>query len=65
MQKNIKMKITNCFLISALFISNLIWAQDGKIISKVPLVLHDSTYNQINNRDTALGLKLRSIDFYR
>ncbi|HEV8079774.1 MAG TPA: prolyl oligopeptidase family serine peptidase [Chitinophagaceae bacterium] len=59
------MKITNCLLISALFISNLIWAQDGKIISKVPLVLHDSTYNQVNKSDTALGLKLRSIDFYR
>jgi dipeptidyl aminopeptidase/acylaminoacyl peptidase len=59
------MKIINCLLISALFISNLIWAQDGKIISKVPLVLHDSTYNQVNKSDTALGTKLRSINFYR
>ena len=59
------MKTTNCLLISSLFISNLIWAQNGKIISKVPLVLHDSTYNQVNKTDTALGLKLRSIDFYR
>ena len=59
------MKITTCLLISALFISNLILAQDGNIISKVPMVLHDSIYNQVNKSDTALGLKLRSIDFYR
>jgi dipeptidyl aminopeptidase/acylaminoacyl peptidase len=44
---------------------NLILAQDGKIINKVPFILHDSTYSQVNNRDTALALKLRSIDFYR
>jgi dipeptidyl aminopeptidase/acylaminoacyl peptidase len=59
------MKITNCLLVSAILISNFIWAQDGKIISKVLMVLHDSTYNQVNKNDTALALKLRSIDFYR
>jgi alpha-beta hydrolase superfamily lysophospholipase len=52
MHKN-QMKIMNCLLIAALFISNLIWAQDGKIINKVPLILHDSTYYQVNKTDTA------------
>jgi dipeptidyl aminopeptidase/acylaminoacyl peptidase len=59
------MKIANCLFIPALFIGNLTWAQDGKIISKVPFILDDSTYKQVNNRDTALALKLRSVDFYR
>ncbi len=59
------MKITNYLFIPALFIGSLALAQDGKIISKVPFILHDSIYNQVNNRDTVLALKLRSIDFYR
>jgi dipeptidyl aminopeptidase/acylaminoacyl peptidase len=59
------MKLTDCLFIAALFISNLNWAQDGRIISKVPLVLHDSTYNQVNKRDTALSSELKSVNLYR
>src|SRR6266536_2044264 len=59
------MKIINLLLFPALFISNSIWAQDGKIISKEPFVLHDSIFKRINVYDATLSMKLRSVDFYR
>jgi len=63
--KIIQMKAANCLLIPALFIGNLIWAQDGKIVSKEPLFLHDSIFKRITVYDTALSMKLRSVNFYR
>ncbi len=59
------MKIIDLLLFPALFISNSIWAQDGKIISKEPFVLHDSIFKRINVYDATLSMKLRSVDFYR
>jgi dipeptidyl aminopeptidase/acylaminoacyl peptidase len=59
------MKITNCLFGFTLFISNLILAQDGKILNKEPLVLHDSILNRIGAIDTFLRSELNHINFYR
>jgi dipeptidyl aminopeptidase/acylaminoacyl peptidase len=58
------MKRTN-ILFPLLLISNLIFAQDGKIISKQPWILHDSVYKQIGLRDSSLNSKLKDVNFYR
>lgn len=49
----------------ALFITNLIFAQNGKILNKEPLILPDSVFKFINRSDTALSAKLKTINFYR
>lgn len=58
------MKVT-CLLALAVFMSCSTWAQDGKILSKVPLVLHDSVFKFISRSDTAFSAKLVGISFYR
>lgn len=65
MQNPFKMRIATCLLIPAMFISNLLWAQDGKILSKTPFLVSDSVFTLINQHDTVFGSKLRSINFYR
>ncbi len=40
-------------------------AQDGKILSKEPIVLADSLFVQFGRADKAFADKLRSIDFFR
>ena len=59
------MRITNWFVIPTLFISCFINAQDGKIISKEPFVLHDSDLLVIKRFNTALSTKLTDLSFYR
>lgn len=59
------MKITNCLLIPVLFISSLICAQNGKIISKEPFFLPDSLFARVGRINADFSVKLRGIDFYR
>lgn len=59
------MKIRNCLLGFTFFISNLILAQDGKILNKEPFVLHDSILKHINAVDTILRSQLNRINFSR
>jgi dipeptidyl aminopeptidase/acylaminoacyl peptidase len=59
------MKAIRFLFFPALFISQIIFAQDGKIISQQPWTLPDSVYQRIRFIDSALLTKLKEVNFYR
>src|SRR5947208_2098243 len=59
------MKIVYFSFILIFFIFDLSSAQDGKIISKEPLVLNDEIWNRFRAEDSFLRNELKHIDFYR
>lgn len=56
-----------CLHLAIIFILivNKIFAQDGKIISKEPLMLPASVIHKIDSTDTQLARALRSVNFFR
>jgi dipeptidyl aminopeptidase/acylaminoacyl peptidase len=60
-----QMKKVNFLLACLLLLCNFILAQDGKIISKQAIILHDSIYSHADKLMPAFGSELKQTNFYR
>jgi dipeptidyl aminopeptidase/acylaminoacyl peptidase len=58
------MKTVNS-LLPLLLVSILVQGQDGKILSKQPISLHDTIYARADKISSSFGLELKKINFYR